>query len=76
MTREGILKRTIALADAWMERELERAEITLFDLGGTPAEIEAAIAPGGYFYKLLREDRDAQIRETERWLAGNDGTRH
>jgi hypothetical protein len=48
----------------------------LIDLGATAEELEAAIGPGGCCSKMLCEDRDAQIREVERWLSGNDATLH
>jgi hypothetical protein len=40
------------------------------------AKNQAAIGPGGCCSKMLCEDRDAQIREVERWLSGNDATLH
>jgi hypothetical protein len=76
MTRAETLKRTIELADAWMEREIENAELVLIDCGATEAELLRALGRDGYFRRMLQADRDAQIREVETWLAGNDGTRH
>jgi hypothetical protein len=51
-----------------------RGDHLLIDLGASSEEIEAAIGPDGYARRMLREDRDAQIREVARWLAG--GTLH
>ena len=45
-------------------------------IGATPEEIENAIGPHGYVRKMLQKDRDSQIAEGERWLSGNDDTRH
>jgi hypothetical protein len=73
MTNAEVLALTIARCDAILEEQLEATEILLIDLGATAEELEAAIGPGG---KMLCEDRDAQIREVERWLSGNDATLH
>jgi hypothetical protein len=72
----NFLQMTIAAADAWLERELANSEILLVDQGATPEEIENAIGPHGYVRKMLQKDRDSQIAEGERWLSGNDDTRH
>jgi hypothetical protein len=40
----------------------------------TCPSLAAALGPDGYARRMLREDRDAQIREVARWLAG--GTLH
>ena len=76
MTRAETLSKTVALANAWLARELENAEILMLDLGATPEEIAAALGPGGWSRAMLERDRDSQIAEVERWLSGNDGTRH
>lgn len=76
MTRAETLAKTVAMANAWLVRELENAEILMLDLGATPKEIAAALGPGGWSRTMLERDRDTQIREVERWLAGNDETRH
>jgi hypothetical protein len=76
MTNAEVLALTIARCDAILEEQLEATEILLIDLGATAEELEAAIGPGGYCRKMLCEDRDAQIREVERWLSGNDATLH
>jgi hypothetical protein len=76
MTNAQALALTIARADAWLERELENAEIVLIDQGATAAELERALGSDGYMRKMLQEDRDAQVRQVAEVLAGNDGTRH
>jgi hypothetical protein len=76
MTNSEALKLTIARCERWLEEQLARTECLLIDLGATAEELEAAIGPGGCCSKMLCEDRDAQIREVERWLSGNDATLH
>ncbi len=73
MTRLEALRRTVELCDEHFEADLAGAEILLLDLGGTSEEVEAAIGPSGWWRKVLREDRDAQIAETARWLSGESG---
>jgi hypothetical protein len=76
MTRAEMLELTVERANAWLERELEKAEILLLDLGATLEEVENAIGPNGYARKMFREDRDRQVREVARWLAVGDATLH
>jgi hypothetical protein len=76
MTNAEALARTIELADAWLEAELERSEILLIDQGATAAELSRALGPHGFVRKMLEQDRAAQIAEVARWLAGSDGTLH
>lgn len=73
MTNSEVLAKTIAIADAWLEQELERSEIVLRDQGATEEELQAAFGPDGFVRRLLEQDRDEQIAEVQQWL---DGTRH
>lgn len=61
-----LLRRTIELADAWLEAELERSELLLIDRGATGEELERALS---YQRKNLERDRAAQIAEVQAWLA-------
>jgi hypothetical protein len=76
MTNAQALAETIALADAWMERELANAEILLLDLGSTLEEVDRAIGRDGYVRRMLQEDRDRQVAAVARWLGGCDATLH
>lgn len=76
MTNGQVLAETIARCDAVLEEQLAATEILLIDQGATAEEIAAAVGPGGWSRRMLKEDCDAQIREVERWLSGNDGTLH
>jgi hypothetical protein len=67
---------TIERCDAWLERELEAAEITLLDLGASLEEVENAIGAHGYVRRMLQADRDAQIAEVTRLLSGDSATLH
>ena len=74
MTNAQVLLRTVGLADAWLEHTLEVVEIDLRDSGATLEEIENAVGPGGFMGRVLEADRDQQIAEVEKWLAGKDNT--
>jgi hypothetical protein len=76
MTRAEALALLIERANAWLAGELEITERLLLDLGATAEEIEAAIGLGGWSRKMLEESRDQQIAVEERWLMGQDNTRH
>jgi hypothetical protein len=69
MTNAEVLALTIARCDAILEEQLEATEILLIDLGASEQEIAAAVGPGGWSRRMLKEDCDAQIREVERWLS-------
>ena len=75
-TMTNFLARTIALADAMVERELEAAEILMRDCGSTAAEIERALGVNGYTRKSLERDRAEQIAAVERWLTHGDDVLH
>jgi hypothetical protein len=61
------------MVDAQFERELERTEATLIDIGATGPEIEAAIGrDGGYWRKALLASRAEQISAVAVWLASGE----
>jgi hypothetical protein len=62
MTRFAMLLRTVELCDRFMQRQLIDAEILLVDLGATEEELEHALGPNGFARRMLREDRDRQVR--------------
>lgn len=76
MTRAEVLKRTIDLADAWLERELENAELVLIDCGATAQECAEARTVRGYMRSMLQADRDRQIANVAAWLAGGASVLH
>jgi hypothetical protein len=63
----NFLQRTIELANAMVERELEAAEILMRDLGSTEEEIAAAVGANGYTRRSLEKDRADQIAAVELW---------
>jgi hypothetical protein len=76
MTNQEVIAKTAAMANAWLDRQLEDSELSMRDQGATPEELEAALGPYGWWRKRLERDRDEQIHEVERWLAGKDNILH
>jgi hypothetical protein len=76
MTRLQALRRTIELCDERLEADLASAKVLLVDLGGTSAEITAALGPNGYLRAMHYASRNEQIAAAAAWLAGGDDTLH
>ena len=47
-----------------------RSTGSIANSGATLEEIENAVGPGGFMRRVLEADRDQQIAEVEKWLAG------
>jgi hypothetical protein len=71
MTALQALQLTVQLANAALLHQIAAAETLLYQLGASERDVKRALGePDGFMRKMLVEDRDLQIAEVERWLAG------